>query len=394
MVVDEHGHSGTLLHVAAEYQHDELCEFLISHGADPYMTVERSALCRKFPAGWLWYSDTVIKEVAAIELVNPLRLPGPLGPWDEPSPCHVSFAIFITRLLEDPVFKLADSPEAPKLLLSAIHKFLDMDGPNLPPQTHALSAIWSAFQKCPTILSNISSHTGILRDVLAIDGTAKPEDLLGCIVANADVSILLWPDRPKEPPDKQIFDITRACLRMDAKSAAHTLSSCLDSWELGIVGVTYYSSRTLFKHLCCHVKPESQDRNGRNVFHHCLIGFNIIYSGRYEGQSYGNRFPADHDNELRWRLRYLTSLKFDINHKNRRGHTALHECALDTHYHKRISDRGRATRLAILAGVDPMVLDNDSMLPIELATLAGTLVIVVELLVPRSYGRKALLRFA
>jgi hypothetical protein len=46
------------------------------------------------------------------------------------------------------------------------------------------------------------------------------------------------------------------------------------------------------------------------------------------------------------------------------------------------------------AGADPMVPDNDSMLPIELAVPAGNLVIVAELLVARAYGSKALLRFA
>jgi hypothetical protein len=46
------------------------------------------------------------------------------------------------------------------------------------------------------------------------------------------------------------------------------------------------------------------------------------------------------------------------------------------------------------ACADPMVPDNDSMLPIELAVLAGNLVIVAELLVARAYGSKALLQFA
>jgi len=68
-----------------------------------------------------------------------------------------------------------------------------------------------------------------------------------------------------------------------------------------------------------------------------------------------------------------------INHKNRRGQIALRECALYTHYQTLISNKGRATRLATSAGADRMIPDNDSMLPIELVTLVGNLVIVVKL---------------
>jgi hypothetical protein len=115
-----------------------------------------------------------------------------------------------------------------------------------------------------------------------------------------------------------------------------TAYALLSGWDTPMLGIVAVTVRGCCSGSCDHVEPELLGRNGGDVFHHCLTEFNKIFG--CQRQHYGQRFPPEHDQGFRWRLQHLSSLKFDINHKNRRGHTALQECALDTHYKKLISD--------------------------------------------------------
>ncbi|KAF8531054.1 hypothetical protein BDD12DRAFT_914729 [Trichophaea hybrida] len=321
---------GSLLHIAAREGHIELCNYLISHGADPYLTYMGPILFVGF-----WYMNS---PVSAIELANPLSLPTAFGTWDVPFPDNTFLAGFIDRLFRQ------NPAAAPSQYTRAIREFIDITrGSTSSKYDNALSILWFALQQDPYTISNIRQYREVLEIIFT--QTTNP---IHCLVFN--LPCVTWWTGSQEPPDMLIFDILLDHNIQPAENVKRVWQSQSAVYPL------CYASRKFFEKLYRISPCVSMDDLGNTPLHYIFgLGSSKIFSRGLDNGLV----------EFRSRLRAFMSSGVDINHANKKGETALHHnCAEHyTHHDWGATDTAFITAM-IAEGADPTICNAQGRSPI------------------------------
>ncbi|KAF8241693.1 hypothetical protein K440DRAFT_641426 [Wilcoxina mikolae CBS 423.85] len=320
----------TDIKIAAREGHIELCNYLISHGADPYLTYMGPILF----VG-VWYMNS---PVSAIELANPLSLPTAFGTWDVPFLDNAFLAGFIDRLFRQ------NPAAAPSQYTRAIREFIDMTrGPTSSKYDNALSILWFALQQDPYIISNIRQYREVLEIVFT--QTTHP---IHCLVFN--LPCVTWWTGSQEPPDMVIFDILLDHNIQPAENVKRVWQPQSAMYPL------CYSSRRFFERLYRISPCVSVDDLGNTPLHYIFgLGTSNVFSqGLDDGLA-----------EFRFRLRVMMSSGVDINHTNKKGKTALHHDCTEhyTHYDCGATDTAFINAM-MSEGADPTIRDVHGRSPI------------------------------
>ncbi|KAF8534974.1 hypothetical protein BDD12DRAFT_894497 [Trichophaea hybrida] len=342
---------GTLLHVAARHGHRRLCDFLVSQGADPDLTVKIYS-----PETPIARVGTMLlaKETSALELSNPLYMPSTFSDWDDPCPSPHSLSSFVTRMWEQ------IPSAAPQMVQSAIQHFTLMIQPELKRggQIDVTNAFAYGMMRTHGT-SDYIAYKKILSSIQIYEEVRTTPPGFEEIIYRTPPKVFMWPVDKEQPPDETMLKEYESRFGSVQKHMSPVVISA----------ALWFSSRRVFEQLC------AQMPNGPNALYDNVFQFCGFYQRQLRTGTIGSLDPAGVAEFIR-RLRYLRSLGLDINVKDDAGRTALHNLFIfgfDGHTALRLRNR-------IEAGADSTIVDAYGWPPLFYAIFFGNIPAVVQLL--------------